>query len=182
VISQQERNKLIRQISQASGVAQYALVQKMTDEQIIEAAKHLKIFQLIKPANNYNRYCQSQKTSEANNKLKEFIDLKNSEIVKAGQWLLNSFSKQRSERKQALLEKDLVHKEDYNETVLGMRDTITTMQGDITDAFDDAQNKIVTLEQRIDTLKSQLSQIQQYISNNYGVDKWKTIKDTFKIY
>lgn len=113
-LSKIERKKLIAKISEASGVAQYALEAKMLDEQVIAAANSLKVFSFIKAANNYNRYCQAQKTAEANAKLKQFIDPKNSEIYKAGQWLVDSLSKVGQARKQILLEKDLVHKNDYN--------------------------------------------------------------------
>ena len=38
---------------------------------------------------------------------------------------------------------------------------------------------IRTLETRIDTLQKQLSSIEQYIRNNYGVRVWKDIKNKF---
>lgn len=79
---------------------------------------------LIKVANDYNRHCQRQKTAEANAKLKQFVDPKNSEIIKAGQWLFDNLAKKGQERKQGLLEKELVHKEDYNHDVIDLKDTI----------------------------------------------------------
>ena len=39
--------------------------------------------------------------------------------------------------------------------------------------------KIRTLETRIDTLQQQLSSIEKYIRNNYGVRVWKDIKNKF---
>jgi hypothetical protein len=123
-LSKKERKKLITRISEASGVAQYALSAKMTDEQVIEAAKNLKVFLLIKAANNYNRYCQSQKTAKANTKLKQFIDLQNSELYKVGQWLVNALSKVGQNRKQSLFSTDLVHKDDYNQAITDLKDTI----------------------------------------------------------
>jgi len=62
-MNKRERNRLIKQISQASGIAQYALQHKMTDEEVSEAASNLNVLALIKSANIYNRYCQAQKTS-----------------------------------------------------------------------------------------------------------------------
>ena len=112
-LSKIERKKLIARVSEASGVAQYALEAKMLDDQVIEAANNLKVFLLIKAGNNYNRYCQSQKTAEANAKVKQFVDPKNSEIYKAGQWLVNALSDVGLNR-QSLLEKNIVHKDDYN--------------------------------------------------------------------
>ncbi|MEQ9354932.1 hypothetical protein [Coleofasciculus chthonoplastes] len=126
-MNKQERNRLIQRISRASGVAQYALQKKMTDEQISQAAQHLDVLELVKSANTYNRYCQAQKTREANDKLKSFLDPQNSEIVSVGRWLINALSQNRSDRKETLLERDLVHKEDYNTMVSDMRQTISDM-------------------------------------------------------
>ena len=100
----------------------------MTDEEVSEAAQNLKVLALIKSANNYNRYCQAQKTREANEKLEAFLDPNNSEIISAGKWLLNALSKEGLARREALLEKDLVHKEDYNATTSGLLYTISTMK------------------------------------------------------
>lgn len=181
IVSKKEREQLIRKISKASGIAQYALTKKMTDEQVIEAAQHLEILQLVKDASNYNRYCQGQKTKEANDKLKEFLSLEKSEIVNAGKWLINAISKTGQERKKILLEKELIHKEDYNEAVLDMSNTITTIQNINEDVTENAIETIQDLEKRIDTLRNQLLQIKNYISNNYGADKWQIITKTFNI-
>lgn len=178
-MNKQERNRLIKQISRASGVAEYALQKKMTDEQISQAAQNLEVLELVKSSNTYNRYCQGQKTREANEKLKSFLDPQNSEIVTAGRWLLNAFSKNGSERQQALLERDLVHKEDYNTTVLDMRETISTMKEITSNSTQEAGEKVKILERRNDILRRQLSSIEEYIRNNYGVAEWKSIKETF---
>ncbi len=174
-LTKKERVKLISRISKASGIAQYALEAKMTDEHVIEAVNNLKVLALIKDANNYNRYCQAQKTAEANAKLKQFLDLKNSEIYKAGQWLVNNLSKVGQDRKQSLLEKELVHKDDYNEAVTDLRDAIKTQQDGITQQTSEAKEKIIALENRVDSLKKQLSFIQNYITNNYGRNQWQNI-------
>ncbi|MFP4409997.1 hypothetical protein [Coleofasciculus sp.] len=177
-MKKQERNRLIKRISLASGVAQYALQKKMTDEQISQAAQHLDVLELVKPANNYNRYCQAQKTREANEKLKSFLDPNNSEIVSAGKWLINALSNNKSERHQALLERDLVHKEDYNTMVSDMRQTISDMDQMTFESTQESGDKIRILEKRIDSLKGQLSSIEEYIRNNHGVSEWKRIKET----
>jgi bacterioferritin (cytochrome b1) len=174
-LSKKDRAKLISRISKGSGIAQYALEAKMTDEHVIEASNNLKVLALIKDANNYNRYCQAQKTAEANAKLKQFLDPKNSEIYKAGSWLINALSKGGQERKQSLLEKDLVHKNDYNDAVTDLRDTIKTQQDGITQQTSEAKDKIIALENRVDSLKWQLNLVRNYIINNYGQNQWQNI-------
>jgi hypothetical protein len=154
----------------------YALEAKMTDEQVTKAANNLEIFLLVKTANTYNRYCQSQKTAEANAKLKQFVDLKSSEIYKAGQWLTNALLKVGQDRKQSLLEKDLVHKNDYNQTVTDLTDTIKEQQQGIKQQTSEASTKIILLEKRTDSLQEQLKLIQQYITNNYGLIAWHKVE------
>ena len=180
-IAKKERDRLIKQISKASGVAQYALQAKMTDEQVMQAAQNLAILALVKKANTYNRYQQGLKTQEANEKLKAFLNPQHSEILNAGRWLLTTLSKSGSERKQTLLEKELVHKEDYNSTVTEMRGSITEITNTGEEAMAEAQTRIVALEKRIDTLRDQLSKIQTYISANDGAGKWQVIKKTFNL-
>jgi|GEM_PF-2296167 len=174
-LSKKERNKLISKISRASGIAKYALEAKMTDEYVVEATNNLEVLTLIKEANNYNRYCQSQKTAEANAKLKQFLDPKNSEIYKAGFWLISSLSKVGQDRKQSLLEKDLIHKNDYNDTVNNLRDTIETQKDGVRQQTSEAKSKISSLENRVDSLREQLSFVQTYIINNYGFKQWQNI-------
>ncbi|HBL12261.1 MAG TPA: hypothetical protein DD379_12795 [Cyanobacteria bacterium UBA11162] len=147
----------------------------MTDEQVVEAANNLQVFALVKDANNYNRYCQAQKTAEANAKLKQFLDPKNSEIYKAGQWLVSALSKVGQDRKQSLLEKELVHKDDYNEAVTDLTDTIQTQKSGIIQQNSEAKTKIIELENRVDSLRWQLSVIQDYIINNHGAKQWQNI-------
>jgi uncharacterized protein Yka (UPF0111/DUF47 family) len=174
-LSKQERKKLIGRIRKASGVAQYALEEKLTDEQVILASENLKILSLIRDASNYNRYCQQQKTAEANAKLKEFMDLKNSEIYQAGKWLLNALTLKGSERQRSLLKKDLVHKEDYNQGIAGLKDTVEEQQKGIEQQTLKASQTIKTLESKIDSLRRQLIFVQDYITNNYGKKDWNKI-------
>jgi hypothetical protein len=174
-LSKKERKNLIGRISKASGVAQYALEAKMTDEQVVEAANNLKIFLLIKSANDYNRYCQGQKTADANAKLKQFIDIKNSEIYQAGQWLVNAFSRTGQNRKQTLLEKDLVDKNDYNLAVTDLKNTIDEQKQGIQQQTSEASTTIYELENTNDSLRKQLRFVQNYITNNYGLSNWKEI-------
>jgi hypothetical protein len=181
-ITKKERERLIKQISNASGVAQYALKEKMTDEQVIQASQNLAILALVKDANNFNRYRQGLKTQEANEKLKAFLNPQHSEILNAGRWLLNALSKSGSDRKQVLLEKELVHKEDYNITVQSVRNDVKSVQEISEEAITEAQATISALESRIDILKNQLSKIQDYISFKYGKKEWQEIKKTFDVH
>lgn len=180
-ITKKERDRLIKQISKASGVAQYALQAKMTDEQIAQAADNIEILALLRDANNFNRYRQGLKTQEANEKLKAFLNPQHSELLSAGKWLINALSKSGSDRKQTLLERGLVHKEDYNGTVQGLRDDVESIQEVSREAIVEAEVKISALENRIDTLKNQLSKIQDYISFNYSKKEWQEIKKTFNL-
>lgn len=180
-IAKKEREQLIRRISKASGVAQYALQEKMTDEQVVHAAKNLHVLTLIKDANNFNRYRQGLKTQEANEKLKAFLNPQHSEILNAGKWLLAALSKSGDDRKQALLEQKLVHKDDYNDTVQNMQHDVVSIQEISQEAMEEAENRIIVLEKRIDTLKNQLFKIQNYISFNYSQEDWKAIKTTFHL-
>ncbi len=175
-LSKKERKKLIRKISKASGIAQYALEAKTDDEQVMELANHLTILSLTKKANDYNRYCQGKKTEEANNKLKEFMSLENSEIVKTGKWLLNALSKGDKERKENLLEKNLVHKDDYNASVEDLKDVISEQKVTSTQQTINATETIQILEKRISTLTKQQSLIKKYIINNYDSQVWKDIQ------
>ena len=181
VITRQERDLFIKRISRATGVAQYALAKKMTDEQVVQAVQNLEVLSLLKDASNYNRYCQAKKTQEANDKLKEFLSPEKSELLNAGKWLFNAFSKSGNERKQTLLEKDIVHKETYNEAVSDLRETIIAVESTNVEMTNEAKATIIELEKRIDNLRHQLIQIKNYISMNYGNDKWRQIKDTFNI-
>ncbi|EAW37120.1 hypothetical protein [Lyngbya sp. PCC 8106] len=180
MLNKTERAKLIRQIREASGIAQYALEKKLTDEQVIQVSQHLEILSLTKPANHYNRYCQGQKTAEANQKLKEFMNLKNSEIYQAGKWLLDSLSKAGKDRSNSLLQKDLVHKEDYNEGITGLREVVIEQKQGLKQQTDEASQQIKTLESKIDSLRHQLDFIQEYIKNNYGSNDWKKITSDLK--
>lgn len=183
MLSSQERNRLIKKIKQASGIAQYALLAKMTDEKIVEAAAHLEILELIRDANNYNRYCQGKKTQQANDRFNELVKntIDNSEFLKAGKWLFNAISMTEKERNKTLIEKGLVHKEEYNRMVAETKDTVLTVFNAAKDSTEKAVNDIQKMQERIDSLRHQLSQVQSYISNNYGTKEWKNIKETFYI-
>ena len=180
-INKKERKNLIKKISKASGIAQYALEEKMDDQQVIEASNNLDVLILLKKSNDYNRWCQGQKTAEANAKLKEFLSVEKSEIYQAGQWLVSCFSKKGQERRDSLLEKDLVHKDDYNQTVLGMTETLEEYQETANEKIDKSISDISKIEITNDELRRQLGDIKEYISSNHGKKEWERIVRYFNI-
>lgn len=178
-MNKKERKQLIGKLSKFSGVAQYAIEAKISDEDLISLSQNLDALKLLKPANTYNRYCQAQKTAEANAKLKEFINPDNSEIIKAGKWLFSALGKKGDARKEHLLEKDLVHKEDYNESIVDLTDVIDEQNQGINRQTKIATEKIKFLEKKNDELRKQLVKIEEYIINNSGIKKWDEIKNYF---
>ena len=178
-LNKQQRKELVRKVGKASGVAQYAIDAKISDSDLITLSENLPILELLKKSNDYNRYCQAQKTAEANAKLREFIDIQNSEIFRVGTWLINAFSKQGEDRKNHLLEKDLVHKDDYNETLGELTEVINEQQNGLNEQTQIAKDKIKLLEQKNNQLRKQLVKIEEYIINNSGVKTWQEIKRYF---
>ena len=108
-------------------------------------------------------------------KLKDFVTPQNSEIFKAGQWLLNSLSKSGNERRKSLLDRDLVHKDDYNNAVTDLRETIELQKEGIDKQTNISMKTIKHLENTNDSLRKQLSFIQDYITNNYSHKDWSDI-------
>ncbi len=174
-LSKKERKNIVVKISNASGIAQYAIEAKMSDFDLIEAANYLEILSLTKSATNYNRFCQAQKTYEANNKLRQFIALNNSEIYKLGKWLIASLSKTGKERQDALLEQNIVHKDDYNKAVIEMGNTITDMDVGQKEQARQASNTIKILENTNNELRYQLEQVKIAIIKKHGTNEWQNI-------
>ena len=179
-LSKKDRKELIRKISKSSGIAQYALEAKISDVHLIELSQNLGVLELLKKSNDYNRYCQGQKTAEANAKLKEFINLKNSEIIKAGKWLFNALSKTGDARKSHLLEKGLVHKDNYNETLENLKQVIEEQRDGLEKQTQLSQETIKYLEERNDELRNQLEKMEEYITNNFGLNEWNKIRKYFE--
>jgi hypothetical protein len=177
-LSPKERKRAIEQISNASGIAQYAINAKMTDGNIMAAIAHLEILSLTKSANNYNRCCQSQKTAEANKKLKQFIELDNSELYKAGKWLVDALSKSGQERKRDLLAKGLLHKDDYNHAIVDLTDTIATQEAAQKQQTENSIQIIERLEITNDSLRVKLIDIKAYIIKKHGMDDWNNVSKT----
>ena len=219
-----QRLELIREIAEVSGVAQYAFKEAikrgdMTDEQLVKIVQqHLEAYSLLKPAVMRNRAQQRQYTrsanqrteevglelQEANRRLQEFMNLENSEIMRAGRWLIDAFSKRGEERRQVLEERELVHQSDHRAAVNDMGDAIIEMQDVSARNRDEYQHLVKTLEQRIDELKVQLEgypelekenrklkkenaelkqslQVaEQRITERYGLLEWRRIERDFR--
>jgi hypothetical protein len=109
-------------------------------------------------------------------KLEGFVDPSNSEILNLGKFIWSALKKTGQERKNELLKHDLVHKEDYNTSVGDLKGTIEHQNEVMQEQMEIAIKKIKDLEATIDSQKSQLSFIENYIVNNYGQQEWKTIK------
>ena len=113
--------------------------------------------------------------AKINAKIKEFVNIEDSEILQAGQWLLNSLSKVGKERQESLLDKDLVHKDDYNNAVTDLKDTIEEQRIGINQQTNTSKRTINDLQETNDSLRKQLSFIQDYITNNYSHRAWSEI-------
>ena len=100
------------------------------------------------------------------NLLRDLFDIENSEIYRLGQWLRNSLSKTGTERDQALIKKDLVHKEFYNNTV-----------SDEVDKQIEAEYlaKIKSFEERVDDLRKINEKSKKFIKDKHGDDTWKDL-------
>lgn len=181
-MKKQERKRLIRQISRASGVAQYALDARMSDEQVSEAAQNLNALALIKAANDYNRYCQGQKTKAANERLKEFMrsQWENSTTYHLGKRIWNALTKTGEERKQELLKDDLVHKEDYNHAVSNYQDALETQREDYSQNIEQMKHLKEVYESRLDALKQQLQKIEEAVEYHHGTSALEKVRDRVK--
>ena len=197
-LSKKERAKLIGRVSRATGIAMYALDAKISDEDLIKVFDNLEMFSLIKSANTYNRYQQKSLTQNANlktqevkaeneelkNKLSELIEQffnpQNSEIYRLGQWLVDSISNSGKEREKALLEQGLVHKTEYNYAVDDLKSTIEEQQQISLQQSSESRYTIEALERQVDSLRRQLSLIQDYITNNQSKQKWLEIAKYIK--
>jgi hypothetical protein len=190
-----ERKELIRQLAEASGVAQYAFEDAlkqgmMTDDELQELSRYVSICSLLKPAVMKNRAKQKSYTrmanrkteevghelNEANRKLQEFMNLQNSEIIQAGRWLLNALSNKGDERKAALRERELVHQADYTEAVNDMGGTISHMREISAQNKDQYGHIVKHLEQRIDNLTDYLKAIKQKVVEDQGLRAWERIE------
>lgn len=83
---------------------------------------------------------------------KELLTLENSDIYKAGKWLLDALSLTGNALIKALLERDLLPKAYHNKVVDDQRDTIKTMDNTAKKAREQSSQRIYDLQKRIDNL------------------------------
>ena len=193
-----KRKSLIRQLNQATKVSvegfELALKSKaMSDEDLVRLVEHIEICKLIKPAVTRNRYIQGKRTEAANNetkkvrseleglrlRLRDFANPDNSEILKAGRWLMRSLSLTGSERQTALAERELVHQTDHDTAVSDLLGVAEEVQHELESIADEGQSKIESLESRNDRLRSQMQIAKDAIVRRYGRREWNDIKRLF---
>jgi hypothetical protein len=129
-LTKQQRNVLIDQISNKSGVTKMAL-ERLTDHYLSQAAQNQDAFLTIREAVKWMRNHQSNlsraanlRTKETENQLKDveskleyFLSAEHSEIMKFGKWVFGALNKSGGDRRQALKERDLIHVDDAKQEV-----------------------------------------------------------------
>ncbi len=106
---------------------------------------------------------------------KTILNFENSEIWKLGQSIWNALQKKGKERSTELAQNGLVLKDDHRQVVADLKDTIKEQQQGINQQTSEASTTIHNLENTVDSLRYQLTSVQDYITNNYGLDNWHQI-------
>lgn len=101
---------------------------------------------------------------------------KGSEIYQLGYWLSSALEKQGEERKMTLLEKNLVHKHDYNEAVKQLGNMIKILESALQKQTDDAEYIIENLQEANDHFRDTLSRIKEYVIKKQGQEEWEKIE------
>ncbi|BAW97960.1 hypothetical protein NIES970_29230 (plasmid) [[Synechococcus] sp. NIES-970] len=164
---QEHRKKLIRQISNATGVAGYALDKKLSDEEVSTLLLNLEAIHLLKKSVNYNRYCQAQKTRKANERLKQFLDIKESEILNTGKKIFETLG--------------WIPKKEHDKVIADVKDGYSEIEETFVETIDKSQEIIEQLQVRIDRLRYQQSSLRDYVKFNYGDRAWKEIQNRFNL-
>ncbi len=108
---------------------------------------------------------------------KTILNFENSEIWKLGQSIWNALQKKGKERSTELAQNGVVHKDDYNQAVTELKNTIDEQKQGIQQQTSQASTTIHDLENTNDSLRKQLTFIQNYITNNYGLNNWHQINN-----
>ncbi|AIE74189.1 MULTISPECIES: hypothetical protein [unclassified Synechocystis] len=112
------------------------------------------------------------------------LKLENSEILAAGKWLWSALSKRGHERQQHLLERDLVHRDDYNGSVTGLQRAIHDIEEEIEKLTNTSGEKVKKLGKRVNTLRSilkaQQKTLEDIIRERYGDDDWNFIQSQLR--
>jgi hypothetical protein len=106
---------------------------------------------------------------------KTILNFENSEIWKLGQSIWNALQKKGEERNTELAQNEVVHKNDYNLAITDLKDVIDAQKQGIQQVISESKTKINNLENTVDSLREQLIFIQNYITNNYGLNNWNEI-------
>lgn len=106
---------------------------------------------------------------------KTIYGFENSEILNFSQFIWNALQKRGKERKTELIKHELVHKDDYNLAVADLRSTIEAQKKGIQQVIVEPKITIKDLENTVDSLRRQQILVQDYITNNYGLNNWQKI-------
>lgn len=106
---------------------------------------------------------------------KTILNFENSEIWKLGQSIWNALQKKGEERNTELAQNEVVHKNGYNLAITDLKDVIDAQKQGIQQVISESKTKINNLENTVDSLREQLIFIQNYITNNYGLNNWNEI-------
>lgn len=106
---------------------------------------------------------------------KTILNFENSEIWKLGQSIWNALQKKGEERNTELAQNEVVHKNGYNLAITDLKDVINAQKQGIQQVISESKTKINNLENTVDSLREQLIFIQNYITNNYGLNNWNEI-------
>ncbi|MEM7760236.1 MAG: hypothetical protein AAF298_19225 [Cyanobacteria bacterium P01_A01_bin.40] len=109
------------------------------------------------------------------NLLRDLLDIENSEIYRLGQWLKQALSKTGSERDQVLLEKELVHKEFYNNTVKKAQTESEIRDEDDREIESEYLKIVKSFTERVDYLREINEKSKKFIKDNHGDDAWNDL-------
>lgn len=178
--------------------------QTLSEEKLLFLAQNIEILAVLKPVISANRSGQKVSSEKNNRKhrevaksasikvqeleqenltlkqkidnlLKEFLDLESSEIYQLCQWLKKALSKTGANRDEALIEKELVHKEFYNGKI--KQAEVESVRRDEEDKrTEEEYQKIVnSFQTRIDYLKQVNEKSQKFIQDNHGLNVWNEL-------
>lgn len=117
----------------------------------------------------------SQKNGIISKLQKTIYGFENSEILNFSQFIWNALQKRGKERKTELIKHELVHKDDYNLAIADLRSTIEAQKKGIQQVIVEPKITIKDLENTVDSLRRQQILVQDYITNNYGLNNWQKI-------
>ena len=178
--------------------------QTLSEEELLFLEQNLEIIAVLKPVITANRSGQKSSSEKNNRKhreaaktakievqkleqenftlkqkidnlLKDLLDLKNSEIYQLGQWLKKSLSEVGTERNEALIEKELVHKDFYNGNVKKAEEE--SLRRDEEDRKIEEEYKAIVsnFESRVDYLKQVNEKSKKFIIDNHGSSVWNDL-------